>query len=99
MKKQLSAVAIRAIKEALSSVFWYKRDLRDFLDNTFSFSSDKQLIASLNWDSYKWQIVSDLIDTLCSDQQRYLDSIQHLCAEVADMENFRHLEQLEDGAA
>jgi hypothetical protein len=97
MKKQLSAVAILALKEALSSVFWYKRDLRDFLDNTFP--SEKRLISSLNWDNYKWQIVSELVDTLCSDQQRYLDSIQHLCTEVADMENFRRLEQLEDGAA
>jgi hypothetical protein len=99
MKKQLSALAIRAIENALSAAFWYKDDLRNFLDNTFTSPSDRQLIANLNWKNYKWKIVSDFVGILCSDQHKYLDSLQQLCAELADMEDFRHLEQLEDGAS
>jgi hypothetical protein len=95
MTKRISAIAIQMLKEALSSIYWYKSDLRSFLQNCIS---DKEIIVSADWSTYKRQIISDIIDHLCSDQEKYLGDIRRLFHEVSKMENFRHLEQLEDGA-
>src|SRR3989442_1428854 len=92
--KRLSPAAIVALKEALSAVYWYKSELRSFLQHCVS---DPSLVASLNWDNYKRQIVSDLVDALCADHDRYLPALSKLCHEVANMSAFHHLEILEGG--
>jgi hypothetical protein len=93
--KRLSPSAIVALKEALQSAYWYKSDLRGFLQNCLS---DKTLTASRNWNNYKWQIVADLVDQLCVDQDRYLPDLTRLCYELTNLNSFYHLEQLEGGA-
>jgi hypothetical protein len=95
MNKQVSAVAIQTLKEALCSIYWYKADLRSFLQNCLS---DKSLVGSANWDGYKRQVASDIVDALCSNQEKYLGDIRRLFHEVGKMDNFRH-EQLDDGSA
>lgn len=95
MAKRISPAAIVALKEALQRAYWYKDDLRSFLQNCLS---NKSLISSLNWNNYKWQIVADLVDQLCSDQDRYLGDLTKLCFELTALKSFRHLEQLEGGA-
>ena len=94
MVKKLSAVAIEVLKEALCSIYWYKSNLRSFLSNCIN---DTTIINRPDWNGYKRQIVSDIIDELCSNQERYLGDIRRLAHEVIKMESFRHLEQLEDG--
>jgi hypothetical protein len=54
--------------------------------------------VALPWNNYKRQIVSDVVDTLCADQERYLGDIRRLFHEVSKMDMFHHLAQLEDGA-
>ncbi len=92
--KKVSAMAIQALKEALCSIYWYKSDLRSFLQNCLS---DKSILTVADWQGYKRQIVSDVIDSLCANQDKHLGDIKRLLHEVAKMENFRHLEGLEDG--
>lgn len=94
VKKRLSPAAINALKEALCSIYWYKNELRSFL--TFSVN-DRALISTLNWDNYKRQIVSDLVDILCADQDKYLSSLTKLCYETINIKNFSHLERLDGG--
>ncbi len=94
MSKRLSAVAIQALKEALCNIYWYKSDLKSFLQNCIM---DKNVIISVNWDNYKRQIVSDVVDILCADQERYLGDLRRLLHEACKMDSFKHLEQLEDG--
>lgn len=94
MTKRLSAAAIVALKEALCSVYWYKADLRSFLQNCLASST---VLATLNWDNYKRQIVADLIDYLCRNQDRYLGDLTRLCYEICSMSSFEHLEQLDGG--
>ena len=65
--QRLSPGAVVALKDALQRAYWYKSDLRSFLQNCLS---DRSLIAALNWSNYKWQIVADLVDQLCADQDR-----------------------------
>ena len=94
MSKRLSPVAIQALKEALSRIYWYKSDLRSFLQNSIG---DRELVSSLNWNTYKRQIVSDLIDILCTDHGKNPASLTRLCHNVIEMRTFPHLEQLDDG--
>lgn len=91
---KISAVAIQALKDALCSIYWYKSDLRGFLNNSIE---DKSIITKADWSNYKRQIVSDIVDNLCEDQEKYLGDIRRLFYEVKNMNSFRHLEHLEDG--
>lgn len=94
MSKRLSPAAIQALKDSLSSIYWYKSDLRSFLQNS---TGDRHLISSLNWDAYKRQVVSDLIDDLCADQDGNLAALTRLCYEATAMRSFPHLQQLDGG--
>jgi hypothetical protein len=96
MSKRLSPAAIVALKEALCAVYWYKADLRSFLQQCLA---NPQLVAQLDWSqtSYKRQIVSDLVDTLSSKNETYIAELTRLCHEVCSIKQFPHLEQLEGG--
>lgn len=95
MAKRLTPGAVIALKEALCSIYWYKADLRGFLQQCLS---NKTLIVSLNWNNYKRQVVSDLVDFLAQDQDKYLVDLTRLCHEVCTVDAFAHLEQLDGGA-
>lgn len=95
MTKRLSPAAAIALQEALCAVYWYKADLRSFLQQCLS---NPLVLASLNWSNYKRQIVSDLVTYLISNQDKHLGDLTRLCHEVANIRSFRHLEQLEGGA-
>jgi hypothetical protein len=90
MAKRLSSAAIVALKEALCSVYWYKGDLRSFLQQCLA---NPAVLATLNWDNYKRQIVSDLVDYLCRNQDKYVGDLTRLCYEVCKLSGFHHLEQ------
>ena len=87
-------MAIQALKEALTNIYWFKPDLRGFLQNSIG---DRRLVSSLNWGAYKRQVVSDLVDILCADQEKNLPALTRLCYDVAEMRSFSHLERLDDG--
>jgi hypothetical protein len=95
MTKRLSPAAVVALKEALCAIYWYKGDLRSFLQQCLSNSA---VLATLNWDNYKRQIVSDLVDYLTRNQDKHIGDLTHLCHEICNVTNFRHLEQLDGGA-
>ena len=92
--KRLSPPAIIALKDALCSIYWFKSDLRSFLSNC---TGNLPLIGTLNWDNYKRQIITDLIDGLTKDQETHLGALTKLCYEVTEMNSFAHLEQLDGG--
>lgn len=94
MVKRLSPAAIVALKEALCSIYWYKADLRSFLQQCLT---NRTIFATLNWDNYKRQIVSDLVDNLCRNQDEHLGDLTRLCYEVCNISSFQHLEQLDGG--
>lgn len=94
--KRLSAAAIVALKDALAAIYWFKKDLKSFLRLSLA---NPQLVNRLNWDQYKWEVTSDLVDLLCSDQEQFLPDLTRLCFAVVEMDSFRHLQQLDDGDA
>lgn len=95
MSKRLSPAASVGLKEALCTIYWYKADLRSFLQQCLT---NPAVLANFNWDNYKRQIVSDLIDYLIENQNTHLGDLTRLCYEVCELRDFRHLEQLEGGA-
>lgn len=94
MSKRLSPAAIVALKDALTALYWYKNDLRSFIQAAIT---DRTFVASFDWTNNKRQVVSDLIDALCAQQERHLPALTRLCSEAASVTDFSHLEQLEDG--
>lgn len=96
MKKQIMApAAINALKEALTNIYWYKSDLRSFIMNTIS---DTNLLAKLDWNDYKRNIVTLLVNYLARNQDLYQNDLLRLMSEVIKIEDFSHLSRLEDGA-
>lgn len=93
MTKRVAPVAIHALKEGLAAIYWFKRDLRAFLATALD---DPALVAQLNWDEYKYNVVSDLVDRMAG-EARYREQLLTLMVEVARMDDFRHLARLEDG--
>ena len=95
MSKRLTSAATVALKDALCSVYWYKADLRGFLQHSLP---DPTILNLLNWENYKRQIVSDLVDHLSNNQDKHLGALTRLCHEVCSIDKFGHLEQLDGGA-
>jgi hypothetical protein len=94
MAKRISPAAIHALKEALSKVYWYKSDLRSFLTVALG---DPPTVNRLNWQDHKRNIVGALVDRLASDEEHHQDSLIRLMFDVAAIDNFAHLKQLDDG--
>jgi len=90
----VSPAACVALKNALTSLYWYKSDLRSFLSATLK---SPELLATLDWDDYKRNIVGQLVDNLSSRQDRYQGELLHLMTEVSRATDFAHLERLDNG--
>ncbi|MEN7547349.1 hypothetical protein AAG747_05495 [Rapidithrix thailandica] len=92
--KKISAAAINALKKALSTVYWYKSDLRSFLDHTIT---NKQILSYLDWNDYKRNICSRLVDLLVKNEEKTQNDLLKLVYELCNMNDFSHLKQLDDG--
>lgn len=90
----IPAVIINRLIDALSYIFWYKRDLETFLKNSVS---NKSVFLGVNWNDNKKKIVSEVIDNLLEDSSKNMGDIKKLLNEVSMVNNFSHLEHLEDG--
>jgi hypothetical protein len=96
MSKRIVPAALHALKQALTDVYWYKSDLRSFLTATLS---KPELVSQLNWDDYKRNIASALVDRLSRNEDLFQADLLRLMTEVARVEDFEHLLRLEDGKA
>jgi hypothetical protein len=98
LAKTLSPAAIIALKEALCSVYWYKKDLRTFLTHCLS---NKAILAQINWadkDYHKREIASDIVDLLVNNQNQYLGDLTRICVQLCKMNDFNHLKRVDDSA-
>ena len=93
-KKRISAAAIQALKEALTYAYWYKSDLRSFLNHTIT---DSSILTRLNWDEYKRNIVRSLVDFLARNEDVFQRQLLRLMTETAKISDFSHLARLDDG--
>lgn len=93
-KKVIAPAAINALTEALTNIYWYKAELRSFIMNTIS---DPSILVRLNWEDYKRNIVSALVNFLAQHQDTYQNDLLRLMSEVCKLNDFSHLERIEDG--
>jgi len=93
--KGVAPAAVNALKEALTNIYWYKSDLRSFIMNTIN---DTSILARLDWNDYKRNIVTLLVNHLARNQDIYQNDLLRLISEVIKIDDFSHLGRLEDGA-
>ncbi len=94
MDKRISPAAINALKEALSTVYWYKSDLKRFLITSLG---PGFVVNKLDWDDNKRNIVGRLVDSLARDEARHQAALIQLMKDVAAIDDFSHLERLDAG--
>lgn len=94
MTKRIAPAAIQALKEALTLIYWYKGDLRSFLSQCLS---TPELLARLNWQDFKRNIVGTLVDHLTQNEDTYQNELVGLMSAVCQVEDFSHLLRLDDG--
>jgi hypothetical protein len=92
--KKINPQAIVALQGALASMYWYKNDLRNFLTSVLG---DSPLLVGINWEDYKRNIVQQLIERMTRNQERYRQELINLMVAAASMNDFSHLERLDDG--
>jgi hypothetical protein len=92
----IAPAALMALQRALTNIYWYKPDLRSFLHHTID---APDVLARLNWDDYKRNVIRSLVTFMARDQRRYQDHLLKLMTEVCRMEDFSHLRHLDGGEA
>ena len=92
--KKLNPVAIIALKEALSLIYWYKKDLRSFLVNALQNSA---ILAGVDWDDYKRNIADRVVETLARNEVHHKEELLRLFTAVSVIDDFSHLEHLDGG--
>jgi len=92
--KKFSPNAIQALKEALTHIYWRKKDLRSFVYHTIE---NKAIIPTIDWENnYKHESASHLVDRMVSRIDIYNEDILHLFDAVMHMNDFTHLKQWDD---
>ncbi len=93
--KHFSATYIKCLKDAVSTAFWYKNELREFLASSIS---DKRLVTGLDWKSgekSKRGLVDDIF-TLMENGGTFVADIDCLTRGMLEMTRYPSLERLED---
>ena len=92
--KKINPAALIALKEALSAIYWYKRDLRSFITYTIKNST---IVSTIDWENnVKYYAVSELVDRMAARPDLYYDDLLSLFREVANFTDFSHLKRCED---
>ncbi len=94
MSRRIAPAAIQALKEALTLIYWYKGDLRSFVSQCLS---APDVLARLDWQGYKRDVVGTLVDYLATNEELYQKELIGLMSAVCQVEDFSHLRRLEDG--
>lgn len=85
---------LNSLKDALAAIYWYKNDLRRFIEAT---GITKELWIGLSWDGYKIRIAGELVDLISNDGHTVSRDMTKLLDSVLAMSSFTHLEKLENG--
>lgn len=95
MATRISPNALQALTDALSTMFWYKDDLRTYFVSATGLA---ETVASLDW-TYKRRAADEFVQRLASDQDRNRDVLIRLMVDVAAVEDFPKLRGIEDEVA
>jgi hypothetical protein len=71
--KQFSSAAIQALKEALTHIYWRKKDLRSFIYHTIK---NNAIVSTIDWENnVKNESVHALIDRMVTRLDFYYDTL------------------------
>lgn len=94
-EKKIAVHTLLALKEALTSVFWTKKDLRQFIELTLD---NPLIVSTIDWnENTKFESVSQLIDRMAKRQDMFQKDLLKLIQEVTNFEDFTHLNYWDDG--
>jgi len=92
--KKYSPLAIQALKEALTHIYWRKKDIRSFIYHTID---NKAIISTIDWGSnVKHESISQLIDRMINRQDIYRNDLLNLFDSTMHFNDFSHLEYWDD---
>lgn len=88
--------AYGALIEALAAIYWYKKDLKKFIQTRAA--EHPQLLVGLDFDGYKRAFAEEFVDRLMADEEQYRDLTLKIMLEVAQMDSFLSLKRHSDAA-
>lgn len=94
MQPKLTPAIIVSLKHALSNIYWYKNDLRSFLNCSLKHT---RVLVTVNWEETKFNCVSTLIDIMMKNQNVCKDDLLSLIKQVCNFNTFSHFDLLCDG--
>ncbi len=95
-EKKITASSLIALQDALSHVFWTKRDLRKFIELTIQ---NPLIVATIDWnENTKIKSVSDLITRMNARLDIYQKDLLMLIKETANLNDFSHLKMWDNSA-
>ncbi len=93
ISKKISATSILALKDALVTIYYRKKDLRQFIELTIE---NTAIVSTIDWtENIKYESVSQLIDRMVKRQDLYQTDLLKLVQEVGNMNDFSHLDYWE----
>src|SRR5690554_447247 len=93
-EKNISTTTLLALKDALTHIFWTKKDLRQFIELTVE---NSLIVSTIDWaENTKFESVSQLIDRMAKRQDIYQTDLLRLIQESGNMNDFNHLKIWDD---
>ncbi|WP_159635683.1 hypothetical protein [Sphingobacterium composti Ten et al. 2007 non Yoo et al. 2007] len=95
--QKISTQAIIALKDALSNIYWRKKDLRKFVELTIENST---IVSTIDWqEQLKQESVSILIDRMVARPDIFRNDLLRLFQETSNFNDFSHLDYFDkDGS-
>lgn len=92
--KQFSPSSIQALKEALTHIYWRKKDLRSFITHTIK---NTTIIGTIDWNAnVKYESACQLIDRMLARPDIYREDLLKLFEEVMNFQDLSHLKHWDD---
>jgi hypothetical protein len=95
--QRVSANAISALKDALTTAFWFKRDIYSYAKAAVG--GEPLFLAGIDWtspDQYKRDSVNLFVDRLVREQDEHQELLLALLVDVAAMDDFPQLQRVDD---
>jgi len=93
-EKKISVQTLLALKDALTNIFWAKKDLRQFIELTLE---NPLIVSTIDWaENTKLESVSLIIDRMSKRQDMYQTDLLKLIQETGNFNDFSHLKIWDD---
>lgn len=90
----MNPAVLPALREALTTTYWFKKDLRSFLDACLS---GDPIVSRMDWSDTKRTIVDRLVEVMFANQHIYFDKLIDVMLSLAEVTDPFWLKRVEDG--